>query len=77
MRSKPVRQSGWVPACSASSFIGSTLGDLSLSTNITHKPGPGTGLFSQFRDPDNIQLELCVFEPDLVRPGSHNTEWHL
>jgi glyoxylase I family protein len=30
-----------------------------------------------FRDPDNIQLELHAFDPDLAQPGTHNTEWHV
>jgi catechol 2,3-dioxygenase-like lactoylglutathione lyase family enzyme len=30
-----------------------------------------------FRDPDNIQLELHAYDPALVRPGTHDTEWHL
>ena len=31
---------------STSAFIGSTLGDLSRATNVTHRNGPGTGFFS-------------------------------
>ena len=31
---------------SVTSFIGSTLGQLCRATNVTHKPGPGTGFFS-------------------------------
>jgi catechol 2,3-dioxygenase-like lactoylglutathione lyase family enzyme len=30
-----------------------------------------------FRDPDNIQLELHAYDPDLARPGTHDTQWHL
>jgi hypothetical protein len=43
---------------SVTSFVGSTLGDLSRSTNITHKPGPGTGLFSH-----NATLGYWTLQP--------------
>lgn len=43
---------------SVTSFIGSTLGQLSRSTNVTFRPGPGTGFFSY-----NSRVGYWTLEP--------------
>jgi hypothetical protein len=53
---------------SVTSFIGSTLGQLSRSTNVTYRAGPGTGFFAY-----NTQVGYWTLEP--VPAQTTTTSW--
>lgn len=53
---------------STTAFIGSTLGQLSRATNVTHRPGQGTGLFKR-----NAKIGYWTLEP--VPEQTHDMTW--